>query len=283
MRSRPRVSRTAATALFGILMAPALPRAEPAAPGPCDASLPAASGHPYGYRLRGDRCEGVYAKPVASTSLNVVSVTADFGDYKVDSAEPLTISWALPREPAAPAAEVCGSPATGTSGEVRLRAQSLQPRVYYRMDTVRPSGEAAYAWPKDTLGALEIPRPGLGVLGWTTRVVGGMPRPVYLPLRVRQGSASSTEPATEHRVLVIPGRELEEVYVTLARLGAAGEPDEWLRRGEPLGYGYYPAERPIRIVLSLGGLPGCYRLEVTGNLRGGGTTATALWLYDAWP
>ncbi len=232
---------------------------------------------------RGDRCEGVYAKPVSSTSLSVVSVTAAFGDYKVDSVEPLSISWVPPHQQASPPADACGQAATVASRDVHLRAQSLQPRVYYRMDTIRPPGDAAFTWPKDTLGALAIPRSALGVLGWTTRLVGGFERPVYLPLRVRQDPASSPEPATEYRVLVIPGRELEEVYVTLARLDAAGEPSIWLRRGDALGYGYYPAERPIRIALPLANAPGCYRLEVTGNLRGGGTTATALWLYDAWP
>ena len=70
-------------------------------------------------------------------------------------------------------------------------------------------------------------------------------------------------------MLVIPGSELAEVYVTLARLDPAGNPSVWLRRGEALGYGYYPAERPIRIVLPLADAPGCYRLEVTANLRAG--------------
>jgi len=269
--------------LLGACLAGAPCSAGPAEPGPCDPSLPAPPGNPLAYRLRGDRCEGVYAKPVASTSLRVVSVTAAFGDYKLDSVEPLAISWGPANWSSETAAGACGSASTTAPSGIHLRAQSLQPRVYYRMDAIRPSGEADYRWPNDTLSALGIQRAALGVLGWTTHAVDGVQRPVYLPVRIRQGSSASPEPESEYRALVTPGSELQEVYVTLARLDAQGQPSAWLRRGEALGYGYYPAERPIRIVLPLGHAPGCYRLEVTANLRGGGTTATAIWLYDAWP
>ena len=284
MHRSPLVGRIGLVVLLGSCLAAACSHAQATQPGPCDTNLHSAQGHPYAYRNRGDRCEGVYAKPVSSTSLSVASITAAFGDYSIDSVEPLSIHWAPPPPPTGGPASACGPPATGASrNDVHLRAQSLQPRVYYRMDTIRSTGDTTFAWPKDTLGALAISRSALGVLGWTTRLVGGIERPVYLPLRVRQDSPASKEPATEYRVLVIPGSELAEVYVTLARLDPAGDPAVWLRRGEALGYGYYPAERPIRIVLPLADAPGCYRLEVTANLRAGGTTGTALWLYDAWP
>lgn len=249
---------------------------------PCDPSLRGPPGHPYPYRNRGDRCEGVYARPVASTTLSVVSLTAAFDDYKLESPASLATKWAAP-VPGAPYPVACGA-TPGADEPIHLRAQSLQPRIYYRMDAVRSLADRGYDWPKEMLGALAISRPGLGVLAWMTRAVDGAERTVYLPLRIAQQPGTSQSVVADYRVDIVPGRELAEVYVTLARFDVAGQPASWLKRGEALGYGYYPAERPIRIPLPLSGSPGCYRLEITATLRGdGGTTATALWLYDAWP
>jgi hypothetical protein len=242
-------------------------------PTPCDPNLHAAPDHPYGYRIHGDRCEGVYAKTVSSTTLRVVSITAAFADFTPAGKDPLRIAWALPHDQTESAAPE----------EIHLRAQSVQPRVYFRMDTVRPQGASVYDWPKNMLDALDIGRSGLGLLVWTTRAVGGVQRIVYLPLRAGPSAHKPTDPDTRYRLLVIPGRELEEVYLSVARLDANGQPLTWIVRGNPLRYGYYPAERAIQVPLPFPGAPGSYRLELTATMRGGGTTATELWLYDAWP
>lgn len=44
------------------------------------------------------------------------------------------------------------------SGEVRLRAEGISPRLHYRMDTVRPSGSESFAWPSDILAEPEFRR-----------------------------------------------------------------------------------------------------------------------------
>src|SRR5919108_743620 len=90
----------------------------------CDPYLGQVSDNPYGYRMRGDRCEGIYIKEVSTTILLVASLTESFEDYDLNSSKPLLIEW---------------NKASG-DGVVRLRAQGLRRRLYYRMDTVRPRG-----------------------------------------------------------------------------------------------------------------------------------------------
>jgi hypothetical protein len=49
---------------------------------PCDPNLTQLGQNPQGYRLRGDRCEGIYIQPVSgSTTLLVASFTEFFEDF----------------------------------------------------------------------------------------------------------------------------------------------------------------------------------------------------------
>ncbi len=91
-----------------------------AAAADCDPSLTQVK-TAFGYRDRGDRCEGVYIKEVSSTALTVASFTEVFEPYDLQSSEPLHLAWDRPPG----------------NASVRLRAQSLRRRLYYRMDAVQ--------------------------------------------------------------------------------------------------------------------------------------------------
>lgn len=53
----------------------------------------------------------------------------------------------------------------------------------------------------------------------------------------------------------------------------------FLRDGEALEYGYYPAERDITIPITGLEIPGVYYLEIGATLKGGGVTTVELWFY----
>jgi hypothetical protein len=235
------------------------------APGPaaaqaehCDPGLDQVSGS-LGYRPHEDRCEGLYVQEVGSADLVVLSFTEVFEEFDAPSGQELRVEWATPGEE-----------------RVRLRAQGVG-KHYYRMDTSRPGGTTSFVWPSDVLAGLQLSRQEIGVAGWTRAAVGGTEREVYLPLRISQKQAPAG--SDEYRLVLLPGRELEEVYVSLAAVGEDGEPGRFLLDGEALGYGYYPARRGVEIPISDLGAPGIYYLEVGARVKGGGSTAAEIWFF----
>lgn len=230
---------------------------------PCDPSLHSSTADPWGYRVRGDRCEGTYAQPVAGTPLVVASFTERFDAFDPDSTASLMLRW----------------PAIG-SGQVRLRAIALRRRFYYRMDAQQPASAGVWAWPANLLSALDLGRAEIGVVAWTRRTEGDTERDVHLPLRIAAGEAA--DQAAEYALAVVPQVELTEVYVSVSRMDADARPVEWLRDEQPLGYGYYPADRPIEIAIARPAEPGLYRVQLGARVRAGGSVATELW-FVRWP
>lgn len=228
---------------------------------PCDPSLAPTASDPWGYRVRGDRCEGIYAQPVAGTPLIVASFTERFDPFDADATSSLTLYW----------------PANG-SGEVRLRAIALRRRFYYRMDAVQPAAGGSWEWPADLLAALDLTRPELGVAAWTRKTAGAAERDVYLPLRI---GARTEDESDGYALVVMPQVELSEVYVSVSLMDSDGRAVTWLRDEEPLGYGYYPADRPIEIPLARPGEPGLYRVQIGARMRAGGSIASELWFERA--
>jgi hypothetical protein len=222
-----------------------------------------AESNPYGYRLRGDRCEGVYVRELGAVSLALASLTESFEDYDAKSGQALVVEWSkLPADVG-----------------IHLRALALRRRLYYRMDSSRPAGTTSYSWSPDLLAALGIARADLGIVGSARFRVGPTERTVYVPLRIAQQGKPAR--ARGYSLVVVPGVELAEVFVSVAQVGANGRPQSFLRDGQPLGYGYYPAEGAIEIPIS--GLPsgGIYYLEVGAKLRTQETASLEVWFHHA--
>jgi hypothetical protein len=240
------------------LVAASLPATAAAQPEHCDPGLQQIAGA-LGYRLLAERCEGLYVQEVGSADLVVLSFTEAFEEFDAASGRPVRVEWEAPGE-----------------GRVRLRAQGMG-KLYYRMDTSRPAGETSFLWPSDVLAGLRLSRQEIGVAGWTWAPVGGTERQVYVPLRISQGEPPSR--AGRYRLVLLPGRELDEVYLSLAAVGEDGKPARFLKDGQALGYGYYPARRGVEIPISDLGTPGIYYLEVGARVKGGGSTAAELWFF----
>ena len=222
---------------------------------PCDPNLLALAANPYGYRLRGERCEGLYILPVSGAPLIIASWTASLSNLDLVATRALTIEWLAP-------------PGTGA---IHLRAQALRRRLYYRMDSVRPPGSNSFVWPTDILAAIGVARREVAITGQAMVTVEGADRELLLPLRIVQdGKAAEND---GYRLILLPSVELAEIYLNLAGAGTV------LRRDEPLGYGYYPAERPVGISVAAPPTPGIYHLEIGATLRSGGAAAADLWFY----
>ena len=194
----------------------------------CDQDLNPAATNPLAYRLRGDRCEGVYIQDVAATALRVASFTESYESFDLAAGRPLLVEW------------------TPQGTAVHIRAQSLRSRLYYRMDSDRSAGSGSFSWPMDLLAALRLEKPELGVLAWTTRRIGDADRTVFEPLRVRQIAAPTPGP---YRLVVVPGVQLEEIFVSVAPLKSNGEPGPYAIDKQPAALGYYPAGRAAAIAV----------------------------------
>jgi len=229
---------------------------------PCDPSLSPSSSDPWGYRVRGDRCEGIYAQPVAGTPLIVASFTERFDTFDPDSVTGLVLRW----------------PVAGSSS-VRIRAIALRRRFYYRMDAEQPAAAGSWDWPADLISALGLSRPELGVVAWTRQTAGNTERDVHFPLRIGRDPAAAEN--AEYMLVVMPQVELTEVYVSVALMDETGRPVRWLRDEEPLGYGYYPADRPVEIPVARPEEPGLYRVQIGARIRSGGSLASELWFERA--
>jgi hypothetical protein len=232
-----------------------------AAEDPCDPDLPRPSDDPLGYQLRDDRCEGRYDFDRGGT-IQIRSLTESFEDYNLKSGEDLIVEWSVPKDQ-----------------KVHLRVQGLKPSVRYRMDAIRSPGSTSYRWPVDILRALNILRGDIGVVAWARYSMNGVGRDVYLPLQIRQ-----TQQAVQsgvYRVVLWPDRELAEVFVSLATVKADGSPGNFIKDGEALNYGYYPAERGIEFEIPKPERPGIYYLELGATLRSGGVITIESWFYHA--
>ena len=247
---------------LALICAPLAPSHAAAQESLCDKGLEGLARGPLGYSLRGDRCEGMYIQEVAGTALWLASLTQSFEEYDLNSDQPLVVEWAVP-----------------DSGTIRLRAQGIKHDLYYRMDAARPAASHAYHWPSDLLAAQHITREDIGVLGWTSRLLDGVQRQVFVPLRITQRRPPAR--AGDYELLLFPGVELKEVYVSLAAVGPDGRAGKSIQQGKPLGYGPYQADSPLDVRLPRLAEPGLYRAEVSAELATGGPTSVVFWFYVA--
>ena len=226
----------------------------------CDPNLEIPSSDPLGYRLRGKRCEGRYIKEVASASLNLVSLTSLFEEYDYNIEKDLIIDWTSP-----------------VRDEIQIRVTGTRNRLFYRMDTVVESGTSSFRWPTGLLSALAITRTDIGAVGWTQYMIGGDKKIIYLPLRIRQGGANTH--SETYRVILYPGCELTEVFISLAPLTKGGRIGTFIFDGKALGYSHYPALQQIEFEISDLRKPGIHVLEIGATMRSGGSIETKVWFY----
>ena len=237
----------------------------------CDSLLIQPVRVPNGYRPQGpqgreDRCEGVFARPVAGTAFALASFTQR--DPKVDLR--ITREWVLS----------WGAP---DSANVWVRARSLRRRLYYRMDTRLNAGAGNFTWRTDFLSALRLTRDEVGVVAWTKRRMGGTNATVFLPAHVRPSTSEDSGSISAYQVVLVPGLELSQVFVTLVALDSAGAFRRVIQPTREVGIGYYPADRPVSIIVSRPREPGFYRFDVSARLPGGSASVEQIVFFQPGP
>lgn len=115
----------------------------------CDEEIMNRPGDAFGYRLRGDRCEGRYEQPTGAVpqDLTVISLACPNPQFSLGSSKP-TVAWS----------RADGSP-------VSIRIETLpQYRLRYRLDTASSDPKDHYSWDGDTWRALSIDPSELGIV-----------------------------------------------------------------------------------------------------------------------
>jgi hypothetical protein len=217
------------------------------------------------YQDRGDRCEGVYARNVAG-SANVVlaSLTSTFPDFSPHLVSVLHLSWLPPQ----------------SVGTVNLRASSLKYKLFYQMDTSQPGSTPRFDWSLALLKDVDVLRNELGLLAWTATLAGGINRTVYLPVAV-EPSKSTADPTYSAAIeaVLVPSIEMDELDYWVSKYPASGTPVRVIDRS-PVGNGFYPAERALKLALNVNPEPAFYSVNVVGkNAASGASVGTAFWFY----
>lgn len=234
---------------------------QPSPTPPCDSRLLQLAAPVNGYQRRGDRCEGVYARQVAGTTLFLASFTETFEKYDLKSDAPLLVRW----------------PMRPDSG-IQLRAETVRAGRYYRMDTRAAPQDSVFTWPSRILSSERLNRGDLGVLGWTRLTIGGQRRIVYLPLAItQQGAPKRCNPL---ELVLSTETRLSEVTISLAQIDSTGAELRAIKQNEPLGRGFYPAGSPIVVTLKRTDLaaPGLYSLKIAATLSPRGDYANQYFL-----
>jgi len=196
------------------------------AASPCDPTLKPVQNPEILSTNRSCRCEGFYSAKVSTGSIDMVGLVQGDFRFSLDPDERVTITSPLV-----------------TDREVRIRAQGIPIKTYYRMDAlIAPEGE--FTWPiGDVVFSAKLRYQNIGVYGW----IGSENERLYVPVRT---VAAKMKPAADGRKITLYLRSTVNVRKVQWRSapvsgGKCGVYDEWniLKRGS------YRAAQPIRIVL----------------------------------
>jgi hypothetical protein len=148
--------------------------------------------------------------------------------------------------------------------------------VQFRAMEVRPNIEFMQIKKKDDI--LTRKMRNVGVVGWVSHKIGYETHEVYVPSSIWDGNE---KPKYEcYKIVLMPNRELTEVFYVFAPVNEEdGKISDF--KEDKLQAGYYPAGRPIDLILQKSelGESGFYYLEVGASLRGGGSTTLEIWFY----
>lgn len=224
--------------------------------GLCDPGLPQRRDDPYGYRVRGDRCEGLFAREVGAGAPRIVGFGRHVEDFDAMAGGALRLRW--PRPP--------------LDGPVRLRVHCLRPRVYYRMDTQAPGGRNEFSWSPGLLASLGLRRGDLAVIGWVTQGAADGPRRVLLPVDLLQRAAAPADRPL--RMWAICDAEVTQWVLRWWPDGDSGRAVEIAGAA-----GYHPPGSAFEFTLpATRGTP-VVRVELLASLRDGGVSSSEGWVH----
>jgi hypothetical protein len=227
---------------------------------PCDPALKRVSDSSVNYRLRCDRCEGVYSQSVATTSLHVASFTSFAETLDLSAGKTLLVGWTFP-----------------TAGTVRVRAEVMRYQLNYRMDTAQPALSRSYVWQTDMLAQFAVKQSELGVSARLSYPVLGKNEDVYIPVTLTQRAQPSK--STSLKITLIPGAELSRVSVSFRPI-VDGKLGPFIFKNQQRKETYFAAYQPFVVEIQPPRTGGIYLLQVGALLRVGGSTSINVWFYN---
>ena len=159
---------------------------------------------PLSYRNRGDRCEGMYVRPVSGGTVRVVGFHAGkFSQRSLADLDHLNI----------------GTHGSQSASDVAIILNFTRFNTYYAMDTQLPGSSRLYSWPT-TLIARAIDKPTaseLGILACTENCQSDARALIPVAL------SSKPEEFSDYMILLKPDSTLSRIQYRLSRDGG-GEP-----------------------------------------------------------
>ena len=222
----------------------------------CDPSLIQNNSLSIGYRPRGDRCEGIYRRQVSSFGVQLISLTAQ-SDLRDLCAFGERVHLVIPTRRGEPG-----------SVPVRVQAESLRSDLYYRLD-VELKSRNSFELPADPRSHNEVRLTAaeLALLAKVPAVAGANRIDALLPVRLAGEPSAHVLPP--YRALLMPGRRVRDVFVSLWRYDGATATRIVSERS--LNARPYPADTPIAIVLERTDVQqaGLYRSRVNVEFESG--------------
>ena len=227
----------------------------------CDPLLPTPENHPQPYKENDQTCEGIYIQEVSATSIISLAIFTEGVSSKSLLAGPdVKMSWKTP-EP---------------SLDIKIRAQGIKRKLYYRMDTRITSQNAEFAWKTSIVESLSISLIDIGLTAWIPDYYEGIDR-LFIPLTLSQENVDDGN-TDKYTLAIMPSQELKELSYSLS--GESGE----IKPLAPLGYGYYPNDRPIVFTIEKSKLSpnsGIYKLHLVAEPSNGSSRPLDIWFYHA--
>jgi hypothetical protein len=213
----------------------------------CDPLAEPSSDSTYPYAPLADRCEGEVARLVASRRLELISLTDNVQNAPLE--ENFQVTWDA-REVTSVSAEA----------SVHLRVRSTGCDCLYQMDTLTSAND--FHWSSEIASNVGVG--SVTDLGVTAYLMGL--KEIYLPVRF---GTQALSPGDAYTFTILPGSDLEEVFISLVHITDKGEPlgvivseekyDEKVQRWPPL---------EIALDKALFPEPGLYELTVTARVLG---------------
>ena len=221
----------------------------PSTASPCDQLIlqTVSRDDPLRYQLQptGDRCEGRYVRLDAG-DLDIHPVSLLRGNITFGPDGPITVAW--------------GS-GLGQSA-LHIQAISLTQRVHYQMDALVPAASGTWIWPSDLVkNSLKLSPSEVGLLASLLSDRGR-----FIPLNVGPGNHS----ATSVHLLIVPGAQAKEIFVSILRLDASGQTKEVKRAKGPLLQGFYPGGEPVDVALPEINAAGQYAVLISADFKSSG-------------
>lgn len=200
------------------------------------------------YRLRGDRCEGIVAKPAGGDLIRVIGLTGTVESFNPQLGADLHLTW---------------RPFHGDS--IWLKAVGIRSRFFYQMDAAIPSTAAEFKWPVSVLLSQNVRQKDVAVRGSTMERFGGVVDTVLIPITIWQKQAPPASPA-EYMLTVMPTQRLRALRFGIAATDSLGRSAGWIRKMTAVSGTDFMEGAAIHIPLGPISSPGLYRMTFAGDL-----------------